>query len=136
MSSSFPQFSVDEIVFRYGSQDSYFMIIHNIQLNQAHILLLCRQYYILVLSFTEPFPGKFRNNFFVNQNFLEQYSGTFRNSGTTFQKFPVLEKNRTKIVLGFRISGTFSKMEMKKNSESIPYVSRNPEFRICRSTVL
>ena len=29
MSSSFPQFSADEIILRYGSQDLYFMIIHN-----------------------------------------------------------------------------------------------------------
>ena len=36
MSSSFPQFSVDEIIWRHGSQDLYFMIIHNsITLNTA-----------------------------------------------------------------------------------------------------
>ena len=29
MSSSFPQFSADEIILRHGSQDLYFMIIHN-----------------------------------------------------------------------------------------------------------
>ena len=28
MSSSFPQFSVDEIILRLDSQDLYFMIIH------------------------------------------------------------------------------------------------------------
>ena len=38
MSSSFPQFSVDEIILRHGSQDLYyFMIIHSysITLNTA-----------------------------------------------------------------------------------------------------
>ena len=29
MLSSFPQFSVDEIILRHGSQDLYFMIIHS-----------------------------------------------------------------------------------------------------------
>ena len=29
MSFSFPQFSVDEIILRHGSQDLYFMIIHS-----------------------------------------------------------------------------------------------------------
>ena len=29
MSSSFPQFSVDEIILRHGSQDLYFMIVHS-----------------------------------------------------------------------------------------------------------
>ena len=36
MSFSFPQFSVDEIILRHGSQDLYFMIIHsNITLTTA-----------------------------------------------------------------------------------------------------
>jgi len=29
MSSSFPQFSVDEIILGHGTQDLYFMIIHS-----------------------------------------------------------------------------------------------------------
>jgi len=29
MSSSFPHFSVDEIILRHGSQDLYFMITHS-----------------------------------------------------------------------------------------------------------
>jgi len=29
MSSSFPQFSLDEIILRHGSQDLYFMIIYS-----------------------------------------------------------------------------------------------------------
>ena len=29
MLSSFPQFSVDEIILRHSSQDLYFIIIHN-----------------------------------------------------------------------------------------------------------
>ena len=45
MSSSFPQFSVDEIILRHGSQDLFFMIIHSsITLNTttpgAHSIIL------------------------------------------------------------------------------------------------
>ena len=29
MSSSFPQFSVDEIILRHDSQDLYFLIVHS-----------------------------------------------------------------------------------------------------------
>jgi len=67
---------------------------------------------------------------------IPEISGTFRNSvtirksGTTFRKFPVYGKKIVpEIVPEFRISGTFSIMEIEKNSGSFPYVNRNPEFR-------
>ena len=58
MSSSFPQFSVDEIILRHCSQDLYFMIIHSIvtlttaKPDANFITIVYRQYYLLVLSFT------------------------------------------------------------------------------------
>ena len=82
-----------------------------------YISLRCLQ------RFPEPFSGKFWNNCSVNRNFLELYSVTFRNSRTTSRKFPVYGKK------SFRISGTFSIMEMEKIFRSFPYVNRNPEFR-------
>jgi len=61
----------------------------------------------------------------VNRNFPEQYSVTFGNSGTMFQKFPLAHE----IDPEFWLSRTFSIMEMEKISGSFPYVNSNPEFR-------
>ena len=73
------------------------------------------------------FSGKFRNNCFINWNFLEHNSVMFRNSRTTSQKFPVYgQKSFQK---SFQNSGIFSIMEMEKISGSFPYVNHNPEFR-------
>ena len=84
-------------------------------------------------KFPERFFRKISGTIFQN---IPEISGTFRNSvtirnsGTTFRKFPVYGKKIVpEIVPEFRISGTFSIMEMEKISGSFPYVNRNPEFR-------
>ena len=112
MSSSFPQFSADEIILRYGSQDLYFMIIHNsVTLTAAKpgsFYYLFREYYLLVLSLHDIF-NVFRNLFSENS---ETIFCKFRNSETTFRKFPVYGKKSYR--KSFLISGTFSIMEIKK----------------------
>ena len=139
MSSSFPQFSVDEIILRHGSQDLYyFMIIHrSITLNTATpgahfiiLLIVLLTDFIFYISlrclqrFPEPFSGNFWNNCSVNWNFPEHYSVTFRNSRTASRKFPVYRKT------SFWNSGFPEPiMEMEKISRSFPYINRNPEFR-------
>jgi len=87
----------------------------------------------LFRKFPERFFRKISGTIFQN---IPEISGTFRNSvtirnsGTTFRKFPVYGKKIVpEIVPEFRISGTFSIMEMEKISGSFPYVNRNPEFR-------
>ena len=145
MSSSFPQFSVDEIILRHGSQNLYyFMIIHShsitldtaTPLPGAHSVDSISYWFYLCLKcikrFPESFSGKFRNNcsvyqnfpehYSINWNFPEHYSVKFRNSRTTSRKFPFYGKK------SFRNSGTFSIMEMEKISGSFSYVNRNPEF--------
>ena len=102
MSSSFPQFSVDEIILRHGSQGLYyFMIIHSsITLNTAtpgahsiilQIALLTGFIFYISLRCLQHFPksfyGKFRNNCSLNRNFPEHYSVTFHNSRKMSRKF-------------------------------------------------
>ena len=102
MSSSFSQFSVDEIILRHDSQDLYyFMIIHSsITLNTAKpgaqsiiLLIVLLTGFIFYISlrcfqrFLEPFSRKFWNKCFGNRNFPELYSVTFRNSRTMSRKF-------------------------------------------------
>ena len=73
MSSSFPQFSVDEIILRHGSQDLYyFMIIHSsITLNTAtpgaqsiilYIVLLTGFIFYISLRCLQRFPEPFPEN--------------------------------------------------------------------------
>jgi len=69
------------------------------------------------MIFPEPFPGKLRCNFSVNWNFREQYSGKFWNYRTGFQNLLVYgEKSPLRIDPEFQNHGTFSIMEMEKNS--------------------
>ena len=118
MSSSFPEFYLDEIILRHGSQDLYFMIIHNsVTLTAAkpgsHSIIyldsITYWFYLYMISLT--FSGTF------SRKIPKRYSVTFRNSGTTFRKFPVYGENRSGNRSGipeFQISGTFSIMEIKK----------------------
>ena len=83
MSSSFPQFSVDEIILRPGSQDLYFMIIQSsITLTTATpgaIIL----YIVLLTGFI----------LYISLRCLERFREPFlRNSGTTFRKSTVYGK--------------------------------------------
>ena len=116
MSSSFPQFSVDEIILRHGSQNLYyFMIIHShsitldtaTPLPGAHSVDSISYWFYLCLKcikrFPESFSGKFRNNcsvyrnfpehYSINWNFPEHYSVTFRNSRTLFRNVPKFQNN-------------------------------------------
>ena len=63
------------------------------------------------------------NDFSVNRNFPEQYSKNIP------EIFSLRIKSRSGIDSEFRNYGTFSLMEMEKNSELFSYVNRNPEFR-------
>ena len=83
----------------YGSQDLYFMIIHSsITLNTAKpgahsiimeiVLFTGFIFYISLRRLSRIFSRKIPERFFCKPEFSEQYSGTFCNSGITFQKFP------------------------------------------------
>ena len=101
--SSFPHFSVDDIIFRNVSHQSgfiFFMIIH--------FKYTRRTFYYSIDSITYWFYllHKFKMS--------SLFSGNFQ-----FTKKTVLE---------FQISGTFSTMEMEKISGSFPYVKCNQEF--------
>ena len=89
MSSSFPQLSVDEIILRHGSQDLYFMIIHNsVTLTAAkpgsHSIIYLDSItywfylYMISLTFSGTFSRKIPKRYSVSSVIPKQRSGNFR----------------------------------------------------------
>ena len=92
MSSSFPQFSVDEIILIHGSQDLYyFMIVH------SSITLTAYKYILHKFKMSSTFSGTFFRKIPEQLFRKPEFSGThfcnvFRNSRTKSRKFPVYGK--------------------------------------------
>ena len=87
MSSSFPQFSVDEIILIHGSQDLYyFMIIH------SSITLTAYKYILHKFKMSSTFSGTFfwkiREKLFRKSEFSGTLFCKLEFSGTLFHNVP------------------------------------------------